>query len=346
MTAVGNSTMMHLLWHVDPWSLGVAPYQPVFTEVPPKPAVELGFKRFPAMQVELLPAIAGHLGADTVGGVLTLDFERLQGPCLFLDLGTNGELVLFKDGEAVGCTCAAGPAFEGVHISCGTPAIKGAIDRLDINKGQVIFTTLEQADPVGLCGSGLADTVSALINARLLDAGGRLCKPEQLGDSVPATLSDRIRKVGKGWQFVLHESPGGKVIALSQKDIRQVQLAKAAFRTGIEFLLEEMALAPSEVAHVYVGGGFGSHLRMDSLVTLGVVPGVMRDCIEPVGNVAGLGARQALTRQSKHRDAARIGGWIKNILLESQPRFTDRYMEHLSFPDIRPECNQGQESGV
>lgn len=332
MTAVGNSTMMHLLWGVDPWSLGVAPYQPVFTEKPTCNAENLGFKRFPNMTAELLPGIASHLGADTVAGILTLNTAHSQGATLFLDLGTNGEIVLFSGDHAVGCSCAAGPAFEGVHISSGTPAINGAIDHIDIGDRDLVISTIGDQEPLGLCGSGLVDCITNLIKAGILSVSGRFNKPKQLPDSLPPALKQRVQVSGKRIKYILHQNSDGTTIALTQADVREVQFAKAAFRTGIEFLLKELSLSYDDVAHVYVGGGFGSHLRMENLVALGVVPETMRDIIEPVGNVAGLGAKLALVSQSKRAKSQEVSRWIGNIFLESQENFSDIYTKHLSFP--------------
>lgn len=335
MTAVGNSTMMHILWGVDPWPLGVAPYEPAFTKSLPRSAHELGFKRFSEMKVELLPGIAGHLGADTVGGVLTLDFEQMEGPCLFLDLGTNGEIALFNEGKALGCTCAAGPAFEGVHISSGTPAIRGAIDRVQVEAGRLTYSTIDDASPVGLCGSGLVDTVSVLLKESIIESSGRFKKAEQLASTDQAEWAQRIRSNGNSRMFVIDNKADGEPIALTQADVRQVQLAKSAFRTGIDFLLDEMGIDAQDIRHVYVGGGFGSHLRMQSLITLGVLPDCMEGIVEAAGNVAGYGAKLALVNHSRHGKALEIGRWIKNIVLESQSGFTHRFTENLGFPAVK-----------
>lgn len=196
MAAVGNNTMTHLLWGVDPWSLGVAPYEPVFTDVASRPGSELGFRRLTAMEVQLVPGIAGHLGADTVAGLLALglDVDTDGAPRLLLDLGTNGEMVLVHRGRALGCSTAAGPAFEGVHISAGMPALEGAIEHVDLGAGDLRLTTIGGGEPRGLCGSGLADAVVALVRAHLLAPSGRLRPAAELDASVPATLSGRVRE--------------------------------------------------------------------------------------------------------------------------------------------------------
>lgn len=335
MTVVGNSTMMHIFWGVDPWSLGVAPYKPEFTESTPRTANKIGFKRFKDMVVEMLPGIGGHLGSDTVGGLVTFGSDAYDEPFLFLDLGTNGEIVLVKDGEAIGCTCAAGPAFEGVHILCGTPAIDGAIDHMSIDNGKILFSTIGAKSPVGLCGSGLVDCVSELIRMGIVSKTGRFVKPDQMPGSIPPGLKNRLIKADKGgWRFVIAEKTDGSPVFISQTDIRQMQLAKAAFRTGIDYLLREAGLNYLELSKVYVGGGFGSHLRMEGLTTMGLWPSGLDKAVEAVGNVAGLGAHMALMSKSKFADSLRVGHWVSNLSLESKPDFNGHFIENLSFPGI------------
>jgi len=337
MTAVGNMTMMHLFRGVDPWPLGVAPYQPVFTDSPPIPGQELGFRRFGACQVLLLPGVGGHLGSDIVAGVTALDLPRRRGPSLFMDLGTNGEIVLCSDSTAVGSSCAAGPAFEGVHIHSGMAAFPGAVERVDEEDGQLRLDTIGGEEPVGLCGSGLADAVALLLRWGLLLPSGRLVAPEQAPPDVPLGLRERLQEDEGGRRFLLHENGPRGDIVLTQRDIREVQLAKAPMRAGIEILLKEAGLQAGAIEGVFVAGAFGSSIRAESLLTLGVVPESLRGRIHAVGNTAGLGAKLALTYPDRLKAARRLAHSMRHVDLVLREDFRQAFAEHIPFPQPQRE---------
>ncbi|HEY5112644.1 MAG TPA: ASKHA domain-containing protein, partial [Coriobacteriia bacterium] len=223
VTAVGNMTMMHLLRGVDPWPLGVAPYEPVFVEAPPFPARKIGFKRFGGAELHILPGVGGHVGSDIVAGVMGLDLTRRSGVSLFIDLGTNGEVVLCSRRVLAGASCAAGPAFEGVHIHSGMAAFPGAIERVDEADGKLEIDTIGDAPPIGLCGSGLVDVVALLLRHRLLLPSGRLVSPQDVPRGVPEDLASRLQDDGHGRSFRLAKKGSGEDIVLTQRDIREVQ---------------------------------------------------------------------------------------------------------------------------
>lgn len=331
ITAVGNSTMMHLLWGVDPWPLGVAPYEPVFTSTAPVPGAQLGFARFAHTTVTLMPGIGGQLGSDTVAGLVALGPAMRRSTSLFLDLGTNGEIVLTHGDLALGCSCAAGPAFEGVHISCGVPAMPGAIERVALDTETLTLETIDGAPPRGLCGSGLADAVAVLLRARAVAPNGRLVAPDAAAQFLPPALARRLEDTGDGRAFVLH-SAGDSRVALTQRDIREVQLAKGAIRVGVELLLREAGLAADAVQQVFVGGAFGTALRPESVLDLGLLPDTLRGRVRPVGNVAGLGAQLALLFEDRREEADRLAGWVQHVPLAAQPDFEARFAAHLAFP--------------
>jgi len=333
LTAVGNLTMMHLFRAVDPWPLGVAPYRPVFTETPPVAAGVLGFQRLGHARVTLLPGVGGQIGSDAVAGLLALGLAGWRKPCLFIDLGTNGEIVLLSRQVAVGCSCAAGPAFEGVHISSGMAAVAGAVEWVEEEDGRLRLDTIDGAPPLGLCGSGLADAVTVLLRRGLLLPSGRLLGPGQVPADVPSDLRARLREDGGQRRFVLHAHESAKPILLTQADIRQVQLAKAAIRTGVESVLEEAGLEPESIERVFVGGAFGSSLRAESLLALGMLPEALRGRIHPVGNVAGMGAKLALVFPTRLREARRLARRIRHVSLEEKPDFLSRFASYLGFPE-------------
>lgn len=329
VVVVGNNTMTHLLWGVDPFPLAVAPYDPVFLEPEPRAARELGFESFAAATVRSLPGIGGHVGSDIVAGLLALDVMPSEEPRLFLDLGTNGEMVLVSGDAAVACSTAAGPAFEGVHIADGMPSVDGAICEVDLVGGDLATVTIGGHAPLGLCGSGLADAIAALLETGVIDATGRMAEP---GDpSISEAMRARIVESPHGRSVVIAES-----IKVTQADVRQVQLAVSAFRTGVEILLDEAGVSPSEVAHTYVGGGFGSSLRPRSLLSLGVLPANIGGIIEPVGNVAGGGARLAAATPRLADEARHIAGRVRHVRIEGHPGFTEAFIRNTRFPTIEP----------
>ena len=333
LTLVGNSTMMHILCGVDPWPLGVAPYEPVFTTVPDAPAHTLGFDRFGHAHAAVLPGIGGQLGADTVAGLLALSPRLRDGVRLFVDLGTNGEIVLVMGDTALGCSCAAGPAFEGVHISAGSPAVSGAVDSVSVVDAALRVTTIDDAPPVGICGSGLVDAVAVLLEHRVLNASGRMCAPGDATSPAVPEMALRVRESEEGRAFVRCEPLHGAPIILTQQDIREVQLAKGAVRAGVDLLLEEAGIAAADVDGVYIAGGFGTALRPPSVAALGLFPGVLRDRIQPVGNAAGLGARLALAGDAALAEAHTLAQWVTHISLAKRPNFHQVFTESLRFPD-------------
>jgi uncharacterized 2Fe-2S/4Fe-4S cluster protein (DUF4445 family) len=333
LTAVGNLTMMHLFRGVDPWPLGVAPYQPVFTEAPPLAGSELGFRRLAGTRVKLLPGVGGHLGSDAVAGLVALGLAHRTRPALFIDLGTNGEIVILSRRLAAGCSCAAGPAFEGVHISCGMAAVPGAVERVGDEDGRLQLDTIGGAPPLGLCGSGLADAVAVLLRQGLLLPTGRLLAPDQLPAELSPELRGRLRQENGQRRFVLYEDGASASIFLTQPDIRQVQLAKAAIRTGVEVLLEETALQPEGIDVVFVGGAFGSSVRAESLLALGVLPEALRGRIHSAGNVAGMGAKLALMFPERLADARRVARRLRHVQLGGRADFQERFSGHLGFPN-------------
>ncbi|MBT3360821.1 MAG: DUF4445 domain-containing protein [Rhodospirillales bacterium] len=329
LTAAGNLTMMHILLRKDPWPLGVAPYEPVFTQAAPRKAGEIGLTDFANLEVHVLPGVAGHLGSDAVAGMMALELNdaKAGGSKLFLDLGTNGEIVLSWGDRAVGCTCAAGPAFEGVHISCGVPAVNGAIDVVDEIDGGLRIHTIGEVTPIGLCGSGLADVIVVLLKNGLLTPSGRLLPPGDIPDSAPRELAARISVEDDQTRFTLC-----KGVSLTQQDVRQVQLAKAAFRTGIDFLMRAAELKPAHIDEVLIAGGFGSHLRSQTLIALGIVPPQLGGRIQSVGNLAGLGVQYALESPARIGLAKAIAARIQHIPLESQQEFADKFTDNIGFP--------------
>ncbi|MBC7099554.1 DUF4445 domain-containing protein, partial [Candidatus Bipolaricaulota bacterium] len=298
---VGNPTMLHLFLGVDPTPIGQAPFIPVFREPLSLKAHEVGMGINPEAVVHTLPMVSGYVGADTVGAVLACGLHRSGDLSLLLDLGTNGEMVLGNKEGMLACSAAAGPAFEGGRISCGMPAVEGAISHVDVDGG-VSFQTIGKGRPRGLCGTALVDLVAGLLGAGLIDPSGRLSKKEE------NPLSARIRGDGTERKFFI--TKGERVIELTQRDIRELQLAKAAIRAGVEVLLARMGVSPAEVDRVFLAGAFGSQMRPHSIVKIGLLPREFLPRIVPVGNAAGAGAKLALLDHLALSEAEEIANRI------------------------------------
>ena len=332
IVAVGNMTMMHLLRGVDPWPLGVAPYEPVFLELPPFPARELNFKRFGGCEVHILPGVGGHVGSDIVAGVMGLDLARRTGVSLLIDLGTNGEVVFCSKKVLAGASCAAGPAFEGVHIHSGMSAFPGAIERVDEEDGRLELDTIGNAEPLGLCGSGLIDAVALLLRRGLLLTSGRLASPRHLPTGLPDDLRRRVQDDHQGRRFLLARNGAREDIVLTQRDIREVQLAKAPVRATIDLLLSGANLKPDAIDDVFIAGGFGSSARAESLLALGVVPQEARGRIHSVGNTAGFGAKLALIYPERLEAAHRLARQIRHVDLVLREDFRQAFAARIPFP--------------
>ena len=333
LSVAGNPTMLHLFLGSDPAPISLAPYQPRFKERQIVEAASLGLRASPCAVVETLPLVSGYVGADTMAMALFLRLDRRGEACLAIDVGTNGEILLSRGGEVYACSAAAGPAFEGARISCGMRAEPGAIDSvsLDAENGLVRVHTIGDAGPRGVSGSGLVSVVAALLDERLLSPSGRFPP----GDSTPARWAAHFRNEGMEREFVL--SPDGAegsrpAVVLTQRDVRELQLAKAAIAAGIRRLLDYAGSSPREVEHVYLAGAFGSHLDPEASIRIGLLPGVSRGRVVPIGNAAGAGAKMVLYSCGMRDVAMRLAEDIHYIELSADPAFNDLFVKEMDFP--------------
>ncbi len=324
VVAVGNTIMMHLLLGLDPRHIAASPFAPVYTRSVDVPAGALGMT-LPRAMVTPGPCVAGYVGADTVAAILSCDMDRSPDIHLMIDIGTNGEIALGGQGGIVCCSAAAGPAFEGAHIHCGSGAALGAVDSVKIHDGQVDITTIGGAAPATICGSGLVDAVAEMLKEEIIDETGRLDE-----DEIPDEYADRLIEVDGKPAFSL-DGRGEEGVFITQKDLREVQLAKAAIAAGIEVLMESMGIRYGQVKSLYLAGGFGNYIRRESAVEIGLLPSQMRDKIVPVGNAAGSGARRMLLSRRDEERAARIAADAKYIELSARPDFQDKFVENMMF---------------
>jgi uncharacterized 2Fe-2S/4Fe-4S cluster protein (DUF4445 family) len=311
---VGNTAMHHLFLRLPVEQLARAPYVPAVEAALDVKARDVGLNIAPGAYVHLLPNIAGYVGADHVAMLLATQVAQAEGVVLALDIGTNTEVCLANHGAMTSVSCASGPAFEGAHIKHGMRAAKGAIERVRLVDGQIEYQTIGGAPPVGLCGSGILDGLAELYRAGILDANGKLREHPR----VRANSGDGVR------EFVLvgEEERGGQAaITITQKDVRELQLAKGAMRAGVQILLEAQGLAEQEIDHVIIAGAFGTYIDVSSAVSIGMLPALPVERFRQVGNAAGMGAKLALISHSKRIEAQGIARRVGYIELATAPRF-------------------------
>ncbi|HHX43075.1 MAG TPA: ATP-binding protein, partial [Chloroflexi bacterium] len=333
VTVVGNTTMQHLFLGVSPTALAQSPYIPAVTGAVCLSAEALGLAAYPDAPVWALPSIAGWVGADTVAVLLASGAHRQDELALVIDIGTNGEMAMGSRGRMVSCSTAAGPAFEGAHLSCGMRAADGAIDSVRID-GAVEWHTIGESAPRGVCGSGLVDLVAAMLRSGLIDATGMMQPREALVAMGQAALAERITQSGRQRAFTLatvEEGAGGRPVVVSQRDVRELQLAKGAIRAGIEILMQELGITADDVRVIYLAGAFGNYIRPESALAIGLMPRCPQARIVPVGNAAGSGARMALLSREALAEAARLAEQVEYLELSGRPDFQDRFAEAMVF---------------
>jgi uncharacterized 2Fe-2S/4Fe-4S cluster protein (DUF4445 family) len=331
----GNATMVHLALGIDPEPLGVAPFVMSTRQVPDVLAADLGLTVHPRARAYVFPALGAYVGGDIVAGMLASGMDRDKRIRLFIDVGTNCEIVLGDAARLLSTAAPAGPAFEGASIRCGMRASAGAIEVVKISDDDVRLQVIGDTQPLGLCGSGLVDAVAALVEVGLLDGTGRLLDVEAARERAPG-LADRLAVVNGERVFVLHwdGEPGDadRAIYLSQRDVRELQFAKAAIATGWQLLVAELGIEVSDIAQVLLAGSFGSYLSPASAVRIGLVPKVPVLRIVSAGNVAGEGAKMTLLSMREREGARRLLEEVRYVELSDRPDFNDLFVEQLSFP--------------
>ena len=331
----GNATMTHLALGIDPEPLGVAPFIMSTRLFPEVLAADIGVAVHPRARAVVFPSFGAYVGGDITAGLLAAGMDRDARTRLFIDIGTNCEIVLGNREWLVGTAAPAGPAFEGAAIRCGMRAADGAIEVVSMSPGGLELKVIGDAPPAGLCGSGLVDAVAELIRLGLLDRSGRLI-PEQDAAAIAPGLAPRLTQLGAERVFVLHwlGEPGDAAhsIYLSQRDVRELQFAKAAIATGWNILLEEAGLAPRDIQQVLLAGSFGSYLSPGNAIRLGLVPRLPVARVVSAGNVAGEGAKMALLSMRERAGALALLEEVRYVELSDRADFNDRFVEQLQFP--------------
>ena len=317
----GNTTMLYLAVGADPTLLGKYPYPLTLKGGEQVRAAEIGLRISPHGLIYLPPLMSAYVGADISSGILACQLAQQEGVVLFVDIGTNGEMVLGVNHRLTATSTAAGPAFEGMNITCGMRAGNGAVERVALGEKGVEIQVIGNTDPIGLCGSGLLDVVGQLAAHGGVDQNGRF----QLKNSEqPWKLN---------WETV-NEKPVFRIagpVYLQQKDVRQVQLAKAAIRTGIELMLKANHLSAAEVDQVLIAGSFGFHLRTESLIHLGLLPPEFEGRVQFVGNTSRTGAQALLLNYPIRQELQRITQEVQVLELSKDPDFQKLFLKSIQF---------------
>lgn len=322
---VGNTVMVHLLLGVSPEYIAATPFVSAFTGRRVLGAEKLGMDFCNAI-VETGPCVAGYIGADTTAAVLACDMDKKEEISLLIDIGTNGEIVLGSRNEMVCCSAAAGPAFEGAHIRCGSGAVKGAISGVKLtDDGEVYLTTIGDATPTSICGSGIVDAIAQMLHAGIIDETGRIDE-----DEAPECWEDHIFDSPAGLAFALTQDES---VYICQKDIREVQLAKGAIAAGIEILKKQTGVCNETIQSLFLAGGFGNYIDVHNACAIGLLPPEMEEKTVAVGNAAGTGARMMTVNRICSERADRIARNMRYIELSSQKDFTELFSENMLFEE-------------
>ncbi|HYD74504.1 ASKHA domain-containing protein [Ramlibacter sp.] len=327
VTVCGNTAMQHLLagWPVA--QLGRSPFVAAANEPLDVPAAELGLRLARGAQLHLAPGVGGFVGGDHVAALLATEPLWSQpGTTLVLDIGTNTELSLVHQGRIGSASCPSGPALEGGNIGSGMRAAEGAIERVRIDDtGRLQLQVIGGKAPVGLCGSGVLDTLAALLQAGWIDARGRIA-----ADAPAVGQFDGLRAV-----ILAEETEAAPAVRFTQHDVRAVQLAKSAIRTGAQLLCAEAGIDEGRVDRCLIAGAFGAYIDVGSAVAIGLLPPLPRERFQQVGNAAGLGVQQMLASRERRRRAAQLAARCRYVELSSRSDFQRTFLHHIGFPPPR-----------
>lgn len=326
VTVVGNTCMHHLFLGIPTKSLVLAPYKPAVVEPQRLRASEYGLDVNENAQLLVLPNISGFVGADTVGAILSSNIDREEPMTLLIDIGTNGEMVLGNKKRLCACSTAAGPAFEGALISIGMRGAKGAIDHADFTGGNLNLSVIGGVKAIGICGSGLIDVLSELVKYGIVDETGKMVKGDELTDEDALKLASRIGEKDGMRVFWLTDD-----LCLTQKDVREVQLAKAAIASGIELLMRRIGVGTDDIERVMLAGAFGNYMSPKSACGIGLIPKDLESRIIPIGNAAGQGSKMAALSKEEYLRSGEIGKKTEYLELAGMPEFNDVFMDKMEF---------------
>ena len=330
MTVVGNTAMHHLFLRLPTRNLALSPFVPVVGKGINILSRDLRVNINPEGNIYMFPVIAGFVGGDAVADILATGIHDSEALSLLVDIGTNTEICLGNKQGLISCSCASGPAFEGYHITHGVKAVSGAIERIRITPStlRVEYETVNGTKPIGICGSGMVDALAEMRRNKIVTPDGRFSSEHRdtLGDyhGGPAFMIAQAK-----------ETLTGEAITITQKDIRELQLAKAAILTGCEALLKEKKVGADEVETVYVAGAFGNYLNIQNAIAIGMLPRIPVGRFRMVGNTAVVGAKLALLSLGKRSQAEKIANETEYLELGARPTFNQEFTAALAFPEIQ-----------
>jgi uncharacterized 2Fe-2S/4Fe-4S cluster protein (DUF4445 family) len=332
--AAGNTTMQHLLLSLDPSGIAQAPFAPVATDGMIVKTAEVGLHLRPEALLYVMPTRSGYIGGDLISAVIASGAaEQDDLMILGMDLGTNGEIFLGNRKRLLTCSAAAGPALEGAKISHGMIAKAGAIEGVSSGNGELQYRVISNISPKGICGSGLVDLVAVLLHAGVIDHEGLIRAGWEGGEN---SLDSKIVQRSGVYDFVVaspEESHNGRAIYLTQKDVRELQLAKGAVAAGIRTLMDEMGVGVEDIGRVYLAGALGNYVHPMSAMRIGLIPEVRPGIIQSLGNAASTGASMVLLSKAYWQMANELGQSIEHIELSTRNDFNDYFIESLNFPE-------------
>jgi len=333
MTVAGNTAMHHIFLGIPPNYVALIPYPAALQSAVDVKARELGVKINPGAYVHALPTVAGFVGGDAVADILATEIYRADEVSMLIDIGTNTEIALGNNEKLVACSCASGPAFEGAHIKHGMRALSGAIERvwIDPETFEVGYKTIEDEKPRGLCGSGIIDAVAEMLKTGLIDSSGRF----NMEIDTP-----RLRRNENSVEFVIawrDETLNAYDIVVTQNDIREIQLAKAAIYTGASILMKHRKIQPGDIQKVYLAGAFGNYVDPQNAKIIGMYPDVPLERVEFVGNTAGSGARIVLLSVDARRTAEEMAKKIEYVELGADLNFQNEFLKATYLPHREPD---------
>src|SRR5213596_903587 len=332
VVVVGNTCMHHLLLGIDPSFVGLAPYAPVMRHALVLPARELFLKVAPEARVCLLPLVAGFVGADAVAVAIATRIYESTEIRIAVDIGTNGEVLLGSRDRLWACSAPAGPALEGAQIRHGMRGALGAIDRVAVDD-DIHVHTIGEADPLGICGSGLIDLLAGLLDTGVIDWTGLI--RVEAREALPPKLRERVVMRGEERQVIIlrpGEAGARAEIVLTQDDVRQVQLAKGAIASGVLMLQHVAGVPDARVAELMLAGGFGNYLSIASAIRIGLIPALPLSRVRYVGNAASLGAQLCLLSEDERARADAISSRIEHVSLAAHPDFERIFVDAMNFP--------------
>ena len=329
---VGNTCMHHIFFQYPMDSLVLAPYVPYQRKLIREKAAKFQIHIHPEGELLFLPVIAGFVGADTMGCLLAVRPDLKDEITLMIDIGTNGELVLGNKKQLVCCSTAAGPAFEGAKIECGMRGADGAIDHVFWDENGFRFSVIGNCEPKGICGSGLIDAIACLRKQGLIDEMGHMLSYQEAMENCGATAASHITQRQNMTAFLF--DPDIPHVYLTQKDVREVQLAKGAISAGILLLEKHLGITHQQIQTIYIAGAFGNYMNPQNACTIGLLPTTLKDRIQSIGNAAGEGAKIALLNKDELAQTVRLSQQVEFLELAAIPEFQDCFVDELEFPEL------------